>query len=1085
DAWPPGASVLIDDASLMATSSANVRIQPSYLNMCNGASFRTIDFALQCLSGGGGLLLITAGVYEGPVVLDKGVTMCASTVTRFDCVDNLGTVKLSGGGATVLRLTAPAAGVRGFVIENPDYTEVGDVDPALVSVEADYVSVTSNTFGAPAANLMPGESRHSTTAIRVLPGNERFVIASNSMRSLPTSLALGATCTTPPCMTYGVDAPGPGGNKSSVRTNYVDLTSAPRSIGLHIGSNGTAIVQNTVITAGQQSSSAVDSVGIQSAEGTWSAWDVRGNTIRDAKANAPHVARGIEAALVDSHITTNQLSDLQTGFHLLLGGGQNVLTRNTIERTDQALRTEAPRTSILNNSFLDNLESVVLSAGSTGATMHNNTITATQVADKAVSFTADANGIALDARENDWGVYTRAGIRALIDDKGTGNSVDESCYIDSDHQARVCPPLSDFFQSPVTPKWREATQFVATPTSMGRAVASYSWDFGDGGNSTQREPIHAFALPGTYAATLTVTDADGYSGSVTHAIDVTNTAPSLTPIGDRMIGENQTYSFRVSATDAENDPLNFTANNLPPGATFDAVNATFAWQPGFEQAGNWTGIHFEVTDGNLGASEDINVTVGQANAPPTIEIIGSLYGREASLFTFDVHASDTDGDAIRLSGFVRPQGATFVDHLNGTATFSWTPTYIQAGTYAFTIQASDGRLYPQVTVALTVWNVDRAPTFTPKADVYAGEMDHVAFAVSAVDEDGDTLTYSMKNAPPGATFDAGKRTFQWTPSYTQAGPYAPRFNVTDGNLTHEVVVGITVWNTDRAPVFVPVPAQTTRWNQTLTVTFSATDPDNDPLFLTLLDATPGVNLDGLRLTWRPTSTQTGPHNVTLGVTDGNLTAPGYLVVNVTANAAPIVALDVPARVDVLASVTLRASAIDPDAGGVLRYYWDFDTSNGPSVDAVGTSPTYRSNDVGERNLSLRVTDADGVFTIVNFTILVDDAIFIEVHAEKTYHPTSSQPVNVQVRDWRGIGVPNVTLHVVASYEPVSGAPGIRLREMTVTTDERGHATFFITPDGVFVNIPGRHVATVTASLPDSYLGDTETATGADEYATTR
>lgn len=39
--------------------------------------------------------------------------------------------------------------------------------------------------------------------------------------------------------------------------------------------------------------------------------------------------------------------------------------------------------------------------------------------------------------------------------------------------------------------------------------ASFSWSFGDGGSSTQRDPTHAYASPGTYSAQLTVTSGAG------------------------------------------------------------------------------------------------------------------------------------------------------------------------------------------------------------------------------------------------------------------------------------------------------------------------------------------------------------------------------------------------------------------------------------------------------------------------------------------------------------------------------------------------------------------------------------------------
>ena len=51
-------------------------------------------------------------------------------------------------------------------------------------------------------------------------------------------------------------------------------------------------------------------------------------------------------------------------------------------------------------------------------------------------------------------------------------------------------------------------------------IASYAWDFGDGGSSSQANPNHTYAAAGTYTVSLTVTDGNGVADTATKSITV-------------------------------------------------------------------------------------------------------------------------------------------------------------------------------------------------------------------------------------------------------------------------------------------------------------------------------------------------------------------------------------------------------------------------------------------------------------------------------------------------------------------------------------------------------------------------------------
>ncbi|WP_417474856.1 M20/M25/M40 family metallo-hydrolase [Luteimonas mephitis] len=82
--------------------------------------------------------------------------------------------------------------------------------------------------------------------------------------------------------------------------------------------------------------------------------------------------------------------------------------------------------------------------------------------------------------------------------------------------AENAPPVADF-NAAVDGL---SVAFTDASSDSDGSIVSRSWDFGDGGTSTDANPVHAYAAAGTYDVALTVTDDAGAIGSRTLAVTV-------------------------------------------------------------------------------------------------------------------------------------------------------------------------------------------------------------------------------------------------------------------------------------------------------------------------------------------------------------------------------------------------------------------------------------------------------------------------------------------------------------------------------------------------------------------------------------
>jgi PKD repeat protein len=96
------------------------------------------------------------------------------------------------------------------------------------------------------------------------------------------------------------------------------------------------------------------------------------------------------------------------------------------------------------------------------------------------------------------------------------------------------PPVADFTFSPPSPFPGKAISFIDASKDDGEIV-QWSWEFGDGGVSAERNPFHAFMQTGSYKVTLRVIDNGGLTATVTKEVKISSWGVVTIVLGDRVL----------------------------------------------------------------------------------------------------------------------------------------------------------------------------------------------------------------------------------------------------------------------------------------------------------------------------------------------------------------------------------------------------------------------------------------------------------------------------------------------------------------------------------------------------------------------
>ena len=105
----------------------------------------------------------------------------------------------------------------------------------------------------------------------------------------------------------------------------------------------------------------------------------------------------------------------------------------------------------------------------------------------------------------------------VTDNRGATSSATKTVKVTAANQA----PVAAFTSTPTALK---VAFDASTSSDPDGSVSSYAWSFGDGATDSGKAVSHTYAAAGTYSVKLTVTDDQGATGTVTHAVTVSAAA---------------------------------------------------------------------------------------------------------------------------------------------------------------------------------------------------------------------------------------------------------------------------------------------------------------------------------------------------------------------------------------------------------------------------------------------------------------------------------------------------------------------------------------------------------------------------------
>jgi len=525
-------------------------------------------------------------------------------------------------------------------------------------------------------------------------------------------------------------------------------------------------------------------------------------------------------------------------------------------------------------------------------------------------------------------------------------------------------PVAIFTHSPTYPQALDTVTFNASASYDANGyIVSYVWNFGDGNITTVTNSLitHVYNKAGNYTVVLIISDNEGYTHSNVKSVFVSMrppvanfvSAPS-SPIA------LQTVTFDASSSYDLDGTITSYIWNFGDGNTTTVATTLITHR--YSAAGNYT-VTLTVTD-NDGLINTKTALVSVRDYPTAAFSYSPSIPDVGSTVTFDASSSAPNGGAIVSYVWNFGDGSPLTNTTNPIVThiFSASGSY----TVTLTVTDSEGLSDTETKVAYIAELPTALFTYSPTSP-YMG--DTVTFNASqSYDVDGYIVSYVWN-------FGDG------TPQVNTTNPITTHIYIVGGSYTISLTVrdnlGLSdaatlVVNVGKAPVAVftykpdfPIASETVTFDASSS--YDARRP--------IANYTWNFGDGNIFTVTTPVVTHVyaneGSYTVSLKVTDTG----GYADTTsqtVRVRNYPIASFTYSPSYPIKGQdATFDASASQPRGGVIVSYLWDFGDGT-PPINVTSPVTKHKYNAVGQYNVTLTVTDSEGLTSTASKTLKVRD-----------------------------------------------------------------------------------------------------------------